>query len=74
MFYKSIELILYFTINLLIFSTIDVIFQEYFDPICIIMLLCFCSKKFLTKTKVDLAKIVPMYSGIILAGSLIYQS
>ena len=74
MFSKSIELILYFTINLLIFCNIDVIFQEYFDPICIIILLCFCSKKFLTKTKIDLAKIVPMYSGIILIGSLIYQS
>lgn len=74
MFHKSIELILYFTINLLIFCTIDVIFQEYFDPICIIMLLCFCSKKFLTKTKIDLVKIVPIYFGVILTGSLIYQS
>ena len=73
MFYKSIELILYFTINLLIFCTIDVIFQEYFDPICIIMLLCFCSKKFFTKTKIDLAKIIPIYFAIILTGSLIYH-
>jgi len=74
MFSKSIELILYFFINLIIFCLIDVIFQEYFDPICLIMLLCFSPKKFLTKTNFDLAKIIPTYSGIILIGSIIYHS
>lgn len=73
MFSKSIELILYFSINLIIFCLIDVIFQEYFDPICLIMLLCFSPKKFLTKTNFDLAKIIPVYSGIILIGSIIYH-
>ncbi len=74
MFSKSIELILYFFINLIIFCLIDVIFQEYFDPICLIMLLCFAPKIFLTKTNFDLVKIVPIYSGIILIGSIIYHS
>lgn len=74
MFSKSIELILYFFINLIIFCLIDVIFQEYFDPICLIMLLCFIPKKFLTKTNFDLVKIVPIYSAIILIGSIVYHT
>ena len=73
MFSKSIGLILYFLINLLIFCMIDVVFQEYFDPICTIMLLCFCPKKFLTKTNIDLVKIVPMYSCAILIGAILYH-
>lgn len=73
MFSKSIELILYFLINLITFCLIDIIFQEYFDPICLIMLICFAPKKFFKKDNIDLIKLTPIYSSIILIGSILYR-
>lgn len=73
MFYKSIVIILYFFLNLIIFCSIDVVFQEYFDPICMIIILSFCSNAYYKKTFINLKHFIPVYSSIILIGSILYR-
>lgn len=73
MFSNSVVLMLYFFINLLLFCFIDVVFQEYFDPICLIMLLCFAPNSYLSKKYFNLINFIPPYSLIILLGSIIYH-
>ena len=73
MFSKSPVIILYFIINLIIFCSIEVVFQEYFDPICMIIILSFCSNSYYKKTFINLKQFIPIYSGIILIGSIFYH-
>ncbi len=73
MFLNSFVLMLYFFINLMLFCFIDVVFQEYFDPICLIMLLCFVPNKYLSKKKFNLRNFITPYSFLILLGSIIYH-
>ena len=72
-FSNSLVLMLYFFINLILFCLIDVVFQEYFDPICLIMLVCWVPNKYLSKKNFNLINFIPAYSFIILTGSIIYH-
>ena len=67
-------IILFFVINILIFSTITPVWQEYFDPLCIIFLLIFCNKLNSFKKSLIFARLLVFYLVLFLGASLIDQN
>ena len=67
-------IILFFAVNILIFSNITPVWQEYFDPLSLIFLIIFGNKLMLPKLSLNFTYILILYLGLFLGASIIDQN
>jgi hypothetical protein len=74
LFYKNKFIIFYFLLNLILFSTITPVWQEYFDPLSIIILILFGNKINSSQYSNKFAFYFIAYLSLFLSASIIDQN